>query len=254
METAPTVRPARKFIAIAVGTALVIAGALGGWLFERQRSASAAPDRAAIAQIVRETILQNPEILPEAVERLRARQAKQQLANSGAGVETPFPGAVLGNPAGKLVLVEFSDYACTFCRRSVEDVDALIAANPDLKVVVRELPILSPASTAAARMALAAAEQGRFAQFHKAMYAAGRPDDTTITAAAQAAGLDMARARKTIADARVETEIGRNLEMARALGFDGTPSWIVGDQMLSGAVGAEELARAIAAARGTKAG
>jgi hypothetical protein len=81
----------------------------------------------------------------------------------------------MGNPAGKVTLVEFTDFACTYCRRSVGDVDALIAANPDLKVVVRELPIIAPASEPAARMGLAAAAQGKYAAFHKAMFAGDAP-------------------------------------------------------------------------------
>ena len=95
-------------------------------------------------------------------------------------LERPFPGAVLGNPQGKVTLVEFTDYACTYCRQSVADVDALIAANPDLKVVMREYPILSPESVDAARMALAAAQQERYPQFHAAMFRRGPPSAQTI--------------------------------------------------------------------------
>jgi protein-disulfide isomerase len=147
-----------------------------------------------------------------------------------------------------VTLVEFTDFGCTYCRQSVADIEALIAANPDLRVVIRELPILSPQSADAAKMALAAAEQGKYAAFHRAMFAAGRPGPETIAAAAKAAGLDMDRARKTIADPRVEAELERNVDFARQLGFNGTPSWIAGEQLLSGAVGKDRLAEAIEAA------
>jgi hypothetical protein len=90
-------------------------------------------------------------------------------------LETPFPGAVLGNPQGRVTLVEFTDFACTYCRGSVADVEALVAANPDLKVVVRELPIISAQSVPAARMGLAAAAQGKYRAFHKAMFSGERP-------------------------------------------------------------------------------
>lgn len=233
------------------GGALLLVGGVSGWLFETSRSQpTALNDKVAIEQLVRNYILDHPEILPEAMERLRDRETKKQLAGVADKVEAPFPGAVLGNPQGKIIMVEFTDYACTYCRKSVADVDALIAANPDLKVVIRELPILSPASTEAARMALAAAEQGRYAAFHKAMFAIGQPNAQTIAAAANAAGIDMDRARRTIAGPLIDAEIEKNLGFARQLGFDGTPSWVIGDVLTSGAVGQQELAKAIADARG----
>jgi protein-disulfide isomerase len=233
------------------GGVLLMVGGLSGWLFETSRSQpTALNDKVAIEQLVRNYILDHPEILPEAMERLRDRETKKQLAGVADKVEAAFPGAVLGNPQGKIIMVEFTDYACTYCRKSVADVDALIAANPDLKVVIRELPILSPASTEAARMALAAAEQGRYAAFHKAMFAIGQPNAQTIAAAANAAGIDMDRARRTIAGPLIDAEIEKNHGFARQLGFEGTPSWVIGDVLTSGAVGQQELAKAIADARG----
>ena len=240
----------RTFALAIGGIFLLLIGGVAGWLFESSRSQpSALNDKAAIEQLVRSYILDHPEILPEAMERLRARETKKQLAGVADQVEAPFPGAVLGNPQGKITMVEFTDYACTFCRKSLADVDALIAANPDLKVVIRELPILSPASTEAARMALAAAEQGRYAAFHKTMFEFGNPSAQTIAAAAGAAGIDMARARRAIAGPLIDAEIEKNLSFARQLGFDGTPSWVIGDVLTSGAVGQQELAKAIAKAR-----
>jgi protein-disulfide isomerase len=206
-------------------------------------------DRGAIETVVREYILAHPEILPQAMENLQKRENAQALSGIREAVATPFPGAVLGNPRGTVTLVEFTDFACTYCRQSVAEVEQLVAANPDLRVVVRELPILSPQSADAAKMALAAAEQGKYPAFHRAMFAAGRPSPETIAAAAQAAGLDMERARRTLADPRLETELARNVDFARQLGFNGTPSWIAGDRLLSGAVGKDKLGEAIAAAR-----
>lgn len=214
------------------------------------RSASLpAGDRVAVEKVVHDYILEHPEILPQAMENLQKRENAQALSGVRDQVGAPFPGAVLGNPDGKVTLVEFTDFACTFCRQSVAEVEQLVAANPDLRVVIRELPILSPQSGDAAKMALAAAEQGKYAAFHKAMFAAGRPGPDTIAAAAQAAGLDMARAQKTIADPRVEAELNRNIDFARQLGFNGTPAWVAGDQLLSGAVGKDKLGEAIEAAR-----
>ncbi len=233
-------------VLIIVGIVLALAaGLLTGHYWQ---GAGAAPDKAAVEQIVHDYILDHPEILPQAMENLQRRDSAQALS-SISEVRTPFPGAVLGNPQGKVTLVEFTDYACTFCRQSVAEVEQLIAANPDLRVVVRELPILSPQSADAAKMALAAAEQGKYAAFHNAMFAAGHLTPDTIAAAARTAGLDMARARKTIADPRIESELAHNIDFARTLGFNGTPSWIAGDQLLSGAIGKDKLGEAVAAAR-----
>ena len=239
---------------VAIGLVLMLLGGVAGWAWESRSAMTPAPagstQRAELEQTIHDYILNHPEILPEAMDRLRLRESRKQLAGVANQVEAPFPGAVLGNPQGTVTLVEFMDFACTFCRRSVADVAAVIAANPDLRVVVRELPILTPASGDAARMALAAAEQGRYAAFHAAMWQAGQPNAQTIAAAARAAGLDMARAGRIIANPGIDAEIARNLDLARQLGFDGTPSWVIGDQIMSGAVGQEELAKAVAAARG----
>lgn len=235
---------------IALLIALVVLAGIAGWYAERMLSGPAAGDRAEIEGIVREYILANPEILPEAMENL---QRKQNSANLGAvreAVERPFPGAVLGNPEGKVTLVEFTDFACGFCRRSLDDVDALIEANPDLKVVIREMPILSPQSAAAARMGLAAAEQGKYAAFHRAMFEAGQPDPASIVAAAKTAGLDLDKAQQAAKTPRIEQELAANIDLAGKIGFSGTPTWIIGDQVINGAVGRDQLAEAIEAARG----
>lgn len=218
---------------------LVLAGMAIGWFGQERR----------IETVVHDYLLEHPEVLPKAMANLEKRETARQLAGVRKDVETPFPGAVLGNPEGKVTLVEFSDFACTFCRKSAADVDRLIAAHPDLRVVVRELPILSPASAEAARWGLAAAEQGKYPAFYRAMFAAGPPGAETIEVAARAAGLDLDRARRFMAEPRVDAELRNNVELAQRLGFNGTPSWVVGDQVLAGAIGEAALAEAIAKAR-----
>lgn len=201
------------------------------------------PDRT------REALLANPEILPEAMQELQRRDMVARIEPLREELETPFPGAVLGNPNGEITLVEFSDYACTYCRMSLDHVNQLIAANPDLRVVIREYPILSAASADAARMALAAAEQGRYAQFHDAMFAAENLSAENIELAARQAGVDVERARAAIDAGRYDSQLQSNVFLAQNLGLSGTPAWIVGDQVLSGAVGADRLGAAIAEAR-----
>ncbi len=205
--------------------------------------------RGAFEALVRAYILEHPEILPEAMDRLQARESADRLKPVRTALETPFPGAVLGNPAGAVTLVEFTDFACSYCRATVGDVDALIAANPDLKVVLRELPIIAPASDPAARMALAAAAQGKFGAFHAAMFAGPRPDDASITAAASHAGVNLAAAQDFMKRAEVKSEIEHNLAYARQLGITGTPAFAIGGQIIAGAVGRDTLQQAVDAAR-----
>lgn len=239
----------RFSLLLAVGAlALLLVGGAAGWAIQSSRSG--ALDDAEFGKRVHAYIVDHPEVLVEAAEKLKTQGGKEQLADVADAIEKPFPGAVLGNPNGSLVLVEFTDFACTYCRASLADVEAVIAANPDLKVVIRELPIIAPTSDDAARWGLAAAEQGKYPAFHKAMFAAGRTDQASIEAAAQAVGLDLERARKFTQDPRVSAEIEANIGFARKLGIDGTPSWVVGEQLITGAIGRQGLAKALAEARG----
>jgi protein-disulfide isomerase len=197
----------------------------------------------------REYILAHPEVLPEAMARLQVQERLARLEPVRNELERPFPGAVLGNPQGKVTLVEFSDYACSYCRQSVADVQQLIAANPDLRVVIREYPILSPQSADAARMSLAAAQQGKYAAFHEAMFRLGPPSAETIAQAAKEAGLDMAAAQATITSGALDSFLQANVELANRLGIGGTPGWVVGDKIIDGAVGSAALGEAIEEAR-----
>lgn len=199
-------------------------------------------------EATREYLLAHPEVLPQAMDVLQQRDMAARIEPLRAELEAPFPGAVLGNPNGSVTLVEFTDYACGYCRQSLPDVKALIEANPDLKVVMREYPILSDGSADAARMALAAAAQGRYGPFHDAMFAADGPSPENIAAAARAAGVDLERANAAIARGDFEGQLQNNVFLAQQMGFSGTPSWVVGNVALNGAVGREAIAEAIASA------
>ena len=225
---------------IAMTALALVAGFAGAAAWDY---AGLGPDRT------REALMANPEILPEAIEELQRREMLARIEPVRGELEAPFPGAVLGNPNGDVTLVEFSDYACGYCRMSVEHVNQLIAANPDLKVVIREYPILSAGSADAARMALAAAQQGRFEEFHNAMFSFENLTPENIEAAAQQAGLDMAGARTAIEAGAFDNQLQNNVFLARNMGISGTPAWIVGNQVFSGAVGPEALSDAIAEAR-----
>lgn len=218
-----------------------------------ERAVSAAgiskAERAATEAIVRAYILENPEIITEAVEILQKRDVARRMESAGGALTNAFPGAVGGNPDGAITLVEFTDYNCGFCRSSVADLNRLIGSEKDVRIVYRELPILSPTSRDAARWALAAAKQGKHKAFHDAMFAAGPASADTINAAARRAGLNMERAAKDAASAEVSAEIERNLAMMQQIGFNGTPTFIIGDQMLEGALGYDALKAAVEKAR-----
>ncbi|MBH5321338.1 DsbA family protein [Aurantiacibacter sediminis] len=197
----------------------------------------------------RDYLMANPEVLPEAMGELQRRDMMARIEPLRDELEQPYPGAVLGNPDGEITLVEFSDYACGFCRQSLEDVNDLIASNPDLRVVIREYPVLSAGSADAARMALAAADQGRFEAFHNAMFAQDGLSAEAIEAAAEQAGLNLAAANAAIAAGAYETQLQNNVFLGQSLRISGTPAFIVGDQVLDGAVGFDPLSEAIAEAR-----
>lgn len=196
---------------------------------------------------VRQYLLAHPEILPEAMAKLQEREAGKSVAANRAAITTPFGSAQAGNPKGDVTLVEYYDYNCGYCRASLPAIRQLVANDPQLRVVFRELPILAPTSRDAARVSLAAAAQGKFTAFHDALYGGGRVTADSIAAAAAKAGVDTGQLAALTP--RIDAEIAHNMEIAAKLGFTGTPSWVVGDQVLSGALPVEDLERAIAAAR-----
>jgi len=189
-------------------------------------------------------LLANPDILPQMAEAYQSQQAKDRLAGISAQVMTPFPGAVLGNPNGSKVLVEFTDYNCPYCAMSQADVHRLIESDPEVKIVVREWSIFQ-GSEVASQMALAAAKQGKYAAFHDAMFRLGPVSPESVEAAAREAGLDLERARADAASDEVAQELARNHALAGQLGFSGTPSWVTKDRAFEGAVGYGALKEAL---------
>ena len=192
----------------------------------------------------RDYLLANPQILPEMAEAYQRGDAQNRLAQIADEVKQPFPGAVLGNPQGSKVLVKFTDYGCTYCRQSVAAIDKLIATDPELKVVVREWPIFD-GSEQAARMALAAAKQGKYPAFYHAMFEQGPPSEAGIARAAEIAGLDIAAAEAFAQSDEATAELAKSMAFARTLQFTGTPSWVAGGEVIEGLVPAERLAKAL---------
>lgn len=199
-------------------------------------------------RLVRQALVAEPQILVDAGEALRDQQYAPMLAQYRKDLETPFGSSWKGSAKPDVVLVEFFDYACGYCRTSNAHVDKLVAEDPKLRVVYREFPILGEPSVAAARLSLAASKAGRFHPFYKTLFEAGRPAPESLNAAAKAAGLPL----PVSGDASAEAELKRNYQLANQLGASGTPLFVVGNKVLNGAVGYDALKSAIAAARASK--
>jgi len=238
-------------LSMAAGMALALAGtALGtGAAFAAGQGAPSA-NRAEIEAIVRDYILNHPEIIPLAVARLEQAEARKLLDANRSAIETPFAGATAGNPKGDVKLVVFFDYACPYCRQGHADVQRLVREDPQLMVIYRDFPVLGPASTEAALASLSAAQQGKYAGFHNAMFESpGRPNQARTLGIVKGVGMDQARATAALNDAELKAQVNLNLELGRNLGLTGTPSYIIGNRILSGAVGFDRLKEAVAAAR-----
>lgn len=205
------------------------------------------PD-AMTSRIVRDGMLANPSILNETAEALRNAQFAPVLEANRAAIEKPFGSSWKGSTKPDVTLVEFFDYACPYCKTSNPDVDRLLREDKGLRVVYRELPILGPNSVTSARLSLAASKAGKFAAFHDALWAAGRPAADTNAKAAAAAGISPVPTQ----DAEVEAELKRNFQLAGQLGATGTPLFVIGDKVINTAIGYHGLKDAIAAARAKK--
>jgi len=226
----------------------VFVAAIGGGIIGSVLTAAALffalPDLLS-SRIVRQGLIADPKILPDAVDALRDAQYAPVLAANRAAIETPFGSSWKGSATPDVTLVEFFDYACPYCKASNPYVDRLIKDDKNLRVVYRELPILGPDSVTAARLSLEASKAGRFGKFHDALWAAGRPAPDTIATAAQAAGISP----QPQEDPLIDSELKRNFQLAGQLGATGTPLFVVGDRVMNGAVGYDALKQAIEAAR-----
>ena len=203
---------------------------------------SGVADDAAFDRKVRSYILAHPQIIAEAADRLRIEPYRK-------AIETPFAGAWAGNPKGDVTLVMFTDYNCPYCRATVPEIDRLLAGDPGLKVVWREMPVLGPASEAAAAAALAAARAGKYPAFHRALFTGGHPDQGGVATAARMAGLKPVAIQAGANAPEVQAELVTNLSLARRIGIAATPFFVIGNRTYEGAIGYDALAEAVAEAR-----
>ncbi|MDE0049844.1 MAG: DsbA family protein [Rhodospirillales bacterium] len=211
----------------------------------------------AIRKIIRDYLLEHPEVLIEVQQALQARRAAQEAEQARSAIQfyrdellSDPEAPVAGNPDGAITLVEFFDYRCGYCRRVKPTVETLLAENDDLRLVFKEFPILGPESTMAAYAALAARGQGSYEAFHWAlMETDGSFDRDHILSVARSVGLDTERLARDMEDPALDALIERNAALASALGISGTPAFVVGDRLIGGALPLEHFRIAIADAR-----
>jgi protein-disulfide isomerase len=221
--------------------------------------------RSEIERIVKDYLMSHPELLQEVMNELEKRQAQAEaekhraaVADNSAAIFSSPRQVTLGNPQGDVTVVEFFDYNCSYCKRAMSDMLELIKADGKLKFVLKEFPVLGDGSVQAAQVAAAVRMQDKtgkkYLEFHqKLLGGRGQADKARALAAAKEVGLDVAKIEKDMASDEVKATIEESFKLAEALGLNGTPSYVVGKDVVIGAVGLNTLKEKVNAARCGKA-
>jgi len=202
-----------------------------------------------IKELVYQAIRENPDIIMEAVAILQRREEDAQTAQTQSVLsdqrqmlERDPNAPVLGNPDGDVTVIEFFDYNCPYCKRAMPEVMALLKADTNVRLVYREWPILGEASVFATRAALASRAQGKYEEMHLAMMGLkGRVGEERVMAVAKDIGLDLDKLRADMQSPEVEEHIATSMRLAQALGFNGTPSFVIGQALVPGFVEQDQL-------------
>jgi protein-disulfide isomerase len=212
---------------------------------------------ARIKDVVKEYILANPEIILEAVQTLRKKQeeaqkkaAEEALKSKRAELQGATDLPVGGNAKGDVTIVEFMDYRCGYCKAVKPTLDEVVRTDGKIRLVLKEFPILGPASRTASMAAIASNKQGKYHAFHNALM--GYPNNLTdevIFALARQVGLDVAKLKDDMKSPEVQALIEKTNKLAQDLGINGTPGFVIGDQIIPGAITAAEMKERVAAAR-----
>ncbi len=219
------------------------------------------PQRDEIQKIIRNYIVQHPEVLQEAMAELEKRQQTADSEKAQAAVKTHSQAlffsphqVVVGNAEGDVTLVEFFDYNCGYCKRALTDLVSIMKEDPKLRVVLKEFPVLGPTSIEVAQVAIAVRMQDpsgkKYFDFHQRLLnGRGQIDKAKALAVAKEVGLDTAQVEKDMTSGEVRASIEESFKLAEALGLNGTPSYVVGQNVVVGAVGVSTLKEKIAEAR-----
>jgi protein-disulfide isomerase len=213
--------------------------------------------KAELGEIIRDYLVKNPEVLQEAFEELDRKQKaaesdqqKKVLAAVGPKLNSAEDGIVVGNPKGDVTIVEFFDYNCGYCKKAMTDIMAMMKADPKLRVVLRDFPVLGPDSLDASLVALAARNQfsgDKYMEYHQALLTSkGRIGKERALEVAKDLGADMDKLKKDLDSGEPRKLIDSTMRIADQLKIGGTPSFVVGDSLIIGAVGKDPLAGAVA--------
>jgi len=216
--------------------------------------------KKSIELIVREYLLTNPSIIREAMQALDAqerRQKQEKMAEAMKSFQKEIfhdpDSPVLGNPNGDVSVAVFFDYNCGYCKSTLPALAEVIAKDPSLRIVYKEFPVLGAQSQIAAQAAMASAKQGKYAAFHDELMKSATADEEAIKNISERLGMDYEKLQKDMLDPALNTALARNLKLADSLGVNGTPSYIVGNQIIPGAIDAESLTQLIASQRSMQA-
>ncbi len=225
----------------------------------QQSGATAAPadvDTAAIEKIVRNYILKNPTVIRDAMNALQAQEQREKEERTASvmkdlkrSIYADPDSPVSGNASGDVSIVVFFDYNCGYCKKTLPQLKTLSEKDPLVRIIYKEFPILGSQSQTAAKAALAAARQGKYVEFHNALIASPSTSDEAIKEIATSLGIDYARLQKDMADPKIDEQLERNLTLAGSLNINGTPAYIVGDQLIPGAIDEASLAKLVTAQR-----
>ncbi|HEY7763639.1 MAG TPA: DsbA family protein [Aestuariivirgaceae bacterium] len=210
-----------------------------------------------IEKLIKEYLISNPEVIKEAIQELERRQlqaaneaAKKTIGERAKEIYRAEEDLVLGNAAGEVAVVEFFDYNCGYCKRAIPEIEKLIQSDKNVKVIIKEFPILGAGSIIAAKAALASRLQGKYAEFHAALTGFdGVKDEESVMQVATQLGLDVTKLKADMESDAVAEVIRRNYSLAEALSINGTPSFIIDDALEPGYVSFDVLAQHVATVR-----
>ena len=239
--------PRSCFISISTVTALLLSLIVSATSAHAQEVKQSTRPLTETEKVVRDYILNNPEVIIEALQILEDRreseQAEQQklmISRNKEDLESSVHQTILGNPDGDVTLIEFFDYNCAFCRESLQHIEQLVEEDDKLRVVLKEFPVLGQGSQDAARVAIAASklDSDKYLELHiKLLQTRGPADERTALVLAENLGYDMDVLRKTMETPVIEEAITEVYGLANVIGLTGTPTFIIGDEVLPGAVG-----------------
>jgi len=246
--------------ALILGLALALSPAISGPAAaqEQSRPGGFAPEQIeGIEQIVRDYLLAHPEVLIQSLNDFQNRQKvaekerQQQAVLTSRGALTQDPDSpVIGNPDGDVAIVEFFDYKCPYCKRAAGVLQEVVAADGNIRLIMKEFPILGPRSIKASRAALAVLRQGKYEAFHWAlMTEPGDMSDPHIRRIARSVGVDVERMMADMEAPEIQAMIERNHDLAQALQITGTPAFVIGDTLVPGAIDRKAIERLVAQAR-----